>query len=261
MNSPVFSIVMPAFNSAAHIKEAINSVVKQCFDSWELLIVDDFSTDETLKIAHSFSCSDSRIICLQNCFSKGAAGARSTALSFSRGRYISFLDSDDVWGPSMLALQFNAFKYGNVLCHGNIGLISESGEPLGVYIFPKRVGLYKMIFSNFMANSTVSFDSCVFGRPLVPSVESRNDYALWISLLSSHPDASSVNIGFTGSNYRISGKGLSSASILVNIFRYVNVASSVYPRFLVFLVLPLYLTILGFKKITPPVFNFISSRL
>lgn len=257
---PVFSVVMPAYNSGRYIEQAILSVQSQSFVEWELLVVDDGSNDCTVKVVKNLQSRDSRIILLRNKFNKGASGARSTAISRASGQYYAFLDSDDVWGEDHLESLLVHFSNGYDLLHANISLVNDAGLPVGKYIFPSRVGLNMMIISNFLANSTVSFSRRRFGVPVVPDFQSRNDYALWLSLFTAS-NCISFNIGNTGCCYRVHRGGLSSASFFTNCMRYFQVSTFFYGNYLPFLAFPFYLALSLIKKTLPFLFNFISRSL
>ena len=97
------SIVMPAYNAACFIGTSIKSVLSQTYENWELIVVDDCSEDDTVEVIRSFR--DERIVCLRNSVHSGAALSRNCALRNAKGRWIAFLDSDDVWAPSKLQTQ------------------------------------------------------------------------------------------------------------------------------------------------------------
>lgn len=103
-DDPLVSILMPCFNSENYISEAIESVVGQTFESWELLICDDGSVDKAVSLIKHWCRLDSRIKFIANEFCKGAPGARNSCLSQAQGRYIAFLDSDDRWMPTKLEM-------------------------------------------------------------------------------------------------------------------------------------------------------------
>lgn len=107
------SIVMPAFNSSAYIRQSINSVLKQSFQSWELLVVDGGSMDETLSIVHEFEMVDGRVRLIKNLNDRGPAHARAEGIARAKGEYIAFLDADDLWMPEKLALQIEFMSKNN----------------------------------------------------------------------------------------------------------------------------------------------------
>ena len=102
--SPIYknlvSIIMPTYNSENYISESIKSVINQSYENWELLITDDFSTDNTIKIIHDFQKQDDRIILFNLKVNKGSGVARNNSISNAKGRFIAFLDSDDRWKPN-----------------------------------------------------------------------------------------------------------------------------------------------------------------
>ena len=130
------SVIMPTYNCGRFIAESIRNVLAQTYTNWELLIVDDYSTDETESIVRSFD--DPRIRYMRNEQNMGAALTRNRALREAKGRYIAFLDSDDLWLPEKLAKQIAfmqahhyAFTYHNYI------EIDESSKPLGLLVSGK----------------------------------------------------------------------------------------------------------------------------
>ena len=98
------SVIMPSYNTASYISDSIKSVLAQTYSNWELIIVDDCSTDNTDAIVAEF-LSDKRIRYYKNPYNSGAAQSRNRALREAKGRYIAFLDSDDLWLPEKLEKQ------------------------------------------------------------------------------------------------------------------------------------------------------------
>jgi len=107
------SIVMPAFNSSAYIEHSVNSVLKQSFQDWELLVVDGGSTDETLSIINKFEMADSRVRLINNLNDRGPAHARAEGIAYAKGKYVAFLDADDLWLPEKLSLQIEFMSKNN----------------------------------------------------------------------------------------------------------------------------------------------------
>jgi len=180
------SVIMPTYNCDKYITTAVLSVTEQSYPHWELLIVDDASTDHTEAVLRPF-LPDPRIRYVRFDTNRGAAAARSEALQLARGRFIAFLDSDDVWHPQKLEKQLS-FMHAHPACAMSATAyrdISEDGTPLSrVRIPPRRCGYWKLLFlSDPLGNSTVMYDRAVFGDRTVPPIEKRNDFALWLSLL------------------------------------------------------------------------------
>ena len=99
------SVITPAYNCAEYIDECIESVLNQTYQNWEMLIVDDKSTDNTQSIVESYAKKDHRIKLFNQEKNAGAAAARNKALELSQGRFVAFLDSDDAWKPNKLERQ------------------------------------------------------------------------------------------------------------------------------------------------------------
>lgn len=174
------SILMPCYNSEAFVTAAVRSVQAQTFSDWELLICDDGSSDASLRVVKSLAECDGRITVLKKNGPKGAAGARNTCLSKANGRYIAFLDSDDLWLPSKLEKQIqfmNDTKQPFVF--GYCQNISEDGDRLWVTKAPERVSFCKILLSNFIPCLTVIYDTKKLGKVYQPNIKKRNDFALW----------------------------------------------------------------------------------
>ncbi|MDA7717836.1 glycosyltransferase [Pseudomonadales bacterium] len=211
MKAGKVSIIMPSYNVSRFISESIESVMAQTYQNWELIICDDGSTDRTLEIALSYKNRDKRIQVLRNRNSKGAPGARNTSLEHSTGRYIAFLDSDDLWLPNKLSLQLEfmtrerisfAFSYHDV--------IDENGGYVASYKAPKRVDASLMRFSNFIPCLTVVYDTKTLGKVEQPNIQKRNDFALWLKILNSGYIEFAYCLPVVTAKYRANSYGLSS---------------------------------------------------
>ena len=207
------SVIMPTYNCGPYIAESIRSVQAQTYENWELLIVDDCSTDNTRSEVELF-LEDHRIryFCLPK--NEGPAAARTEALRQVQGDYVAFLDSDDIWHPEKLMCQL-AFmrKNGYFFTCTAYRKIDESGYHLDTIILPhKSVGYWKTYFlSNPIGNSTVIYDRRHFGDRQVPMILKRNDFALWLQLLRD----GSVCYGMEDvlTNYRVRSQSVSSGKL------------------------------------------------
>lgn len=182
-NYGLVSIVMPNYNGSKYLEETIQSVIAQTYQNWELLFVDDCSSDNSLELVRSFD--DDRIRIFQNEKNSGAAVSRNLALKMAKGRWIAFLDSDDLWLPDKLAEQLS-FMVSND-CHFSYtpySQIDESGKPLNVEVTgPRRVNKRKMYRYDYVGCLTVIYDREFVGLIQVePSLLSRNDYAIWLEV-------------------------------------------------------------------------------
>ena len=173
------SIVMPSFNTGKFISESIESVLNQTYRNWELLIVDDCSTDNTETIVKNFN--DDRIKFFRNDKNRGAAFSRNFALQKARGEWIAFLDSDDLWFPQKLERQLKFMTENNYKFSGTSNsLIDENSNSLGVNVRAKirRVGKLGMYFYCWPNCLTVIYHAATVG------VIQNNDYAMWLKVIN-----------------------------------------------------------------------------
>jgi glycosyltransferase involved in cell wall biosynthesis len=207
MSEPVVSIIMPAFNVQDYIESSVLSVLSQSFISWELIIVDDCSTDATSEIVSRFS-NDERIIFIKNVRNLGGAGSRNVAIEKARGRYIAFLDSDDLWAENKLENQIQ-FMQKNDFGFSFTGYttICDNGSLLDRLLVPKKVNFNSLLKHNYIGCLTAIYDTKPFGKIYMPLVRKRQDFALWLELLKRFDYAYGLNenLGF----YRIRADSLS----------------------------------------------------
>jgi len=184
-HAPSVSVVMPTYNSERFVREAIESVKQQSMDDWELLIVDDASTDGTPGILRALEALDTRIkvtLCSAN---GGPATARNLAIAKAKGRYIAFLDSDDIWRRDKLERQLNLFRQtGAPLVYSAYEKINEIGERKGrVVQVPVSVTYDEMLGATIIATCTAVYDTARVGKVLMPAIRKRQDFALWLKIL------------------------------------------------------------------------------
>jgi len=210
MNNLV-SIIMPCFNSEVFLREAIGSVLQQTFSNWELIICDDGSTDESVLVASEYAELDSRIRLTDNIYSKGAPGARNSSLDVASGRYIAFLDSDDVWYIDKLEQQIGFMeKFQIAFCYSYHDIMDENSSFLGSYMAPSKVNSRKMKLSNFIPCLTAVYDSKILGKVYQPEIIKRNDFALWLKILNGGVVDTAHCLPISTARYRANSYGLSS---------------------------------------------------
>ena len=258
MNFPdMISIVMPVYNSERFLADAIDSVLNQSLSDWELLICDDGSTDNSYKLASKYSKIDARIVLLKNNFIKGASGARNTCIKHARGRYIAFLDSDDLWQPEKLEVQLRHMKKNQLsFSYSNYYNISESGKKINVVKSPKHISFNTMLLSNWVGCLTVMIDRTHFSNIEQPFIQRRNDYALWLILLKQLKPQKYSGIKNILGCYRVNSYGLSSQkfSALQSYYTCIrNYGDRGIPVSLI--MAQIYLFIILIKKILPRVYN------
>lgn len=183
----IVSVIMPAYNSEQYIEEAVNSVLKQTYDQIELIIVDDCSSDGTCRIIKKLAEVHKNIkYCLQK-KNSGAGIARKTGVEVAKGRYIAFLDSDDIWVPNKIERQICLLKEKKGdFSYTAMDTIDKTGKSLNRLIQVKESIDYKMLQRNTMiATSTVLLDRNGTGPLEMPEKRYCEDYPVWLGLLRS----------------------------------------------------------------------------
>lgn len=194
---PLVSIIMPSYNSEQYIAEAIASVQAQTFTDWELLVADDCSTDSTREIVSGISENDSRVHLLLLTENGGAAKARNYALSQARGRYIAYLDSDDLWYPEKLDRQLIFMeKEGIDFSCCSYDVIDKKSMYMGrtVHMLPKCD--YKgFLLNNLIQTVGVMIDLRRVNKDLLymPSLRRCEDAATWLQLLKAGHNCYGIN--------------------------------------------------------------------
>ena len=180
MNDKV-SIVMPSYNTSEYIAQSIQSVLNQTYRNWELIIVDDCSTDDTDEAVNPF-LSDSRIRFFKNEKNSGAAISRNKALRVAKGKWIAFLDSDDLWLPEKLEKQIRFMETNHFhFSYTNYSEIDSDGASRGVVVSgPKRItktGFFNYCWPGCL---TVMYDADIVGLIQIADIKKNNDYAMWL---------------------------------------------------------------------------------
>lgn len=185
--SDLVSIITPSYNTGRFIAETICSVLAQTYENWEMIIVDDCSKDDTDKVVATFD--DPRIRYLKNETNSGAAVSRNRALREAKGKWIAFLDSDDLWAPDKLEKQIAFMEEKD--CHfsyTNYVEVDDEGNPLGsMWTGPKKIGKLAMYSFNYMGCLTVMYDQEYVGIIQIADLKKRNDYAMWVKVVQKCP--------------------------------------------------------------------------
>ena len=177
------SVIMPTYNCGRFIKESIDSVLAQTYQNWELLIVDDCSTDDTKAIVQTYK--DERIHYMRNETNQGAALTRNRALREAKGKYIAFLDADDLWLPEKLEKQI-AFMQQNkyAFTYHNYIEIDEDSKPLGVLVSGKaHVRKWDMYSCCWPGCLSVVYNSEQIGLVQISDIRKNNDSAIWLQVI------------------------------------------------------------------------------
>ncbi|MCY7916000.1 teichuronic acid biosynthesis protein TuaG [Bacillus vallismortis] len=182
---PLISVITPSYNAEEYIEKTIQSVLNQTFSDWEMIIVDDCSTDGTRDILKRYEEDNERIHAIFLKENQGAAVARNTALSKAKGRYVAFLDSDDAWKAEKLDKQL-AFmrKHQHAFTFTAYELISQDGGPLHKTIHAPVSLTYDDVLKNTIIGClTVMIDREQTGDIRMPHIRTRQDLATWLSVL------------------------------------------------------------------------------
>lgn len=182
MKEELVSIIMPSYNTGKFIGETINSVIDQTYINWELIIVDDCSSDNTDEIVKNIE--DSRIVYLKNEKNMGAAVSRNRALREAKGKWIAFLDSDDLWKENKLEKQIKFMKDNNYyFTYTNYIEIDENGNQNGKKITgPKRITKTGMFNYCWPGCLTVMYNAEKIGLIQIEDIKKNNDYAIWLKV-------------------------------------------------------------------------------
>ena len=193
MSRPMVSVITPTFNSSAFVREALQSVCNQTVQDWEHIVVDDCSQDNTREILREKAGSEQRLRLFFLNVNCGPAQARNAGISAARGRYIAFLDSDDLWEPDKLALQLQAMQEsGTAFVYGAYYRMVEGSSKKTLIPVPGSIDYQGLLNSTVIATLTAMYDTKKLGRVLMPEIRKRQDYALWLKLLRMTPRAHGV---------------------------------------------------------------------
>lgn len=179
------SIIMPTYNCGNFIRESIESVLKQTYTNWELIIVDDCSGDNTAAVVKEYQVKDKRIRYIQLEQNQGPAVARTIAMNLAQGNYMAFLDSDDLWTEDKLYRQLRFMKKNDIsFSCTSYEQIDEKGNRLGKVIKAiPRTNYNRLLLDCPVGNSTVMYNVDRMGKFSVPNIRKRNDDALWLQML------------------------------------------------------------------------------
>ena len=183
--SDLVSIIMPSFKCGKFIEESIKSVQAQTYKNWELIIVDDCSGDGTISTVLELKKNDTRINLYQNGLNSGAAVSRNAALKYARGRWIAFLDSDDLWSPTKLEKQIKFMEEnGYSFTYHEYVEIDEQGNELGVHVSGKaKVGKFDMFSCCWPGCLSVMYDASKIGLIQIKDIKKNNDTAMWLKAI------------------------------------------------------------------------------
>lgn len=181
------SIVTPMFNSAKYIRDAVNSVINQEYRFWEMIIIDDGSTDDSTEIVREFALKDKRIKLVMQDKNQGVVAARNRGISEAKGRYLAFLDSDDMWHPQKLSTQLEFMNKEDIaFCFSDYEIVKDNGQLSGKRIIvPKTLNYQQLLRGNRIGCLTVLIDLQKVHSIKMPNIR-HEDYATWLSVLNTY---------------------------------------------------------------------------
>lgn len=224
IESPLVSVVMPCYNAANFIGDSIDSVIQQTYANWELIIVDDGSRDNSLEVIKKYAALDSRvryIVCPKP--SGGPATPRNLGIDNAKGRYIAFLDSDDIWTPDKMKTQVDLIqKGGYVVVYCNYYSMDEEG----VVREKTRVEPEKCDYNKLLHYNCIGCSEAMYDKTLAPSARFKQigheDYLFWLHVMQNGGEAKNTNktqLHYRERNGSVSSNKVRAAKWTWHIFR------------------------------------------
>ena len=211
--SPAVSVITPVWNARATLAEAVGSVLAQTMPDWELLLVDDGSTDGSRDLAERVAARDGRVRVLGDGVNRGPAAARNAGIRAARGRRLAFLDADDRWRPEKLEAQLRFMEEtGHAFVFSSYRRMDADGRPRGVVRAAARLTHADLLRSNDIGCLTAIYDSHALGKVEMPDIRRRQDYGLWLKLLRGVPAA--YGMPEVLADYRVGAGSLSSNKLV-----------------------------------------------
>lgn len=224
------SIIMPAYNAEKYILEAIESVQNQTYSNWELLILDDNSTDDTEKLVQKKILEDKRIFYYKNSKNKGVSYTRNKGINIAKGDWIAFLDSDDVWSKEKLEKQFLLIKnypQAKLLFTGS-AFIDEKSRLLNYTLsVPTEIDYKTLLKQNIISCSSVLVKKEYVCKFNMPNDTMHEDFAVWLQILKEIPIAYGINepllLYRLSSNSKSSNK-IKAAKMTLKVYQYIGLS-------------------------------------
>ncbi|CAM4334080.1 glycosyltransferase family 2 protein [Bacillus albus] len=181
----LISIIIPTYNAERFILNTINSIKEQTYENWEIIVIDDCSSDNTLQIVKGQQAIDKRIRIIKLKNNSGAAIARNTGINSAKGKYVAFLDSDDLWLPEKLEKQF-AFMQENDIAFSftSYQIINQDGTSTDKFVHvPEKIHYNGLLKNTIIGCLTVMIDIEKLGKIQMPNIRTRQDTATWLKIL------------------------------------------------------------------------------
>jgi glycosyltransferase involved in cell wall biosynthesis len=205
---PLVSIIMPAYNASQYIAESIQSVLSQTYSEFELIIINDASTDNTFDIAHSFELESERVFLISLTKNLGVSESRNIGLKCASGRFVAFLDADDLWYPNKLHIQIDFMCKADVLVScSSYDVIQDDGTYVGTRIAKKNISYNDMLTTNYIGMLTGVYDRNAI-KPIFMKNIGHEDYVFWLEILQASLGAKGIEMPLA--KYRLTKNSLSS---------------------------------------------------
>jgi len=213
MNEPLVSIITPVYNAERFLSDTIKSVQNQTYGNWEILLVDDCSKDNSSQIIKEFQKYDNRIKYIKLEKNSGAAVSRNIGIKNAKGRFIAFIDSDDLWHPNKLEIQLKYMLEKKIaFSFTSYRYIKEDGSWTNkIAKAPNKINYNGLLKNTIIGCSTVLIDRDIMGNFTMPLVRRGQDTATWLQLLKKQEYAYGIEEALV--NYRLVGNSISSNKI------------------------------------------------
>lgn len=207
---PLVSIIMPSYNSGEFIEDSIKSVLDQTYHNWELIIIDDCSTDNTISIVESLN--NNKIKIIKNKNNLGAAKSRNKGIEIAQGQFIAFLDSDDLWHKEKLRIQTSYMKENNIsFTYCAYEKINEHNKVIGNVSVPEKIDRNTLLKTCYIGCLTAIYDTQKLNKVYMPEDTRREDYATWLNIIREVKFIYGINK--TLASYRVHSKQSSNKKI------------------------------------------------
>lgn len=213
MNEPLVSIITPVYNAERFLDDTIKSIQNQTYKNWELVLVDDCSKDGSADMIKEFQAKDDRIRYIKLEKNSGASVSRNTGIKNAKGRFIAFVDSDDIWQPEKLKIQIEYMLENKLgFTFTSYRYMKEDGRlTKKVAKAPKKINYRGLLKNTIIGCSTVVIDKEIVGEFSMPLVRRGQDTATWLQILKTQDYAYGIEKDLV--NYRLVGDSLSSNKI------------------------------------------------
>lgn len=202
------SIIIPVYNAEKFIDKTIKSVINQTHFNWELILIDDGSTDRSFELISRYK-EEKRINIIKNDRNLGVIKTRNKGIKIAKGKFIAFLDADDLWKPEKLKMQIEFMEINNLsISFTEYEKINENGILRGKLKLPNKIDYNLLLKSNFMGCLTVIYDQEILGKKFFREIDKSEDYVLWLEIIKEVKEIKCLNYNLA--SYRVMEKSRSS---------------------------------------------------